>query len=160
MRERVQLNLIETPQLIQLPHLPNWAAPNGWDFWGRPWAYMDAPSGNSMVGVTSEERKARVTVAVLVWLDLEVQYLREQNVAKSASAAAMRMRKTRVFNDDGSLCEDDSKRISPYTVARTLFPCGWGSDHSEAVHSLLKCWHPIACRGWHSDSTRLCPRGM
>ncbi len=61
MRERVQLNLIETPQLVQLPHLPDWVAPNGWDFWGRPWAYMDAASGNSIVGVTSEEGKARVT---------------------------------------------------------------------------------------------------
>ncbi len=139
MRSRVQLSLIDTPQLTQLPHLPDWAAPNGWDFWGRPWAYMDAPSGNSVVGV--EEGKAWVTVAVLVQLDREVQYLPDQNVAKSASATIMRVRKTRVFNDNGSLREEDSKRISLYTAARTLFPCGWGSDHSEPVHSLLKCWH-------------------
>ncbi len=141
MKAKVLLHLIETPQLVELPHLPDWAAPNGWDFWGRPWAYMDAPSGNSKVGVTSETGKARVTAAVLVRLDREVQYLPDQNVAKSASAAAMCMRKTRIFNDDGSLREYDSKRISPYTAARTLFPRGWGSDRSEAVHSLLKCWH-------------------
>ncbi len=69
MKAKVLLHLIETPQLAELPHLPDWAAPNGWDFWGRPWAYMDAPSGHSKVGVTSEAGRARVTVAVLVWLD-------------------------------------------------------------------------------------------
>ena len=74
-------------------------------------------------------------------LDREVQYLPDQNVAKSASATAMRVRKTRVFNDDGSLREDDAKRVTPYTAARTLFPRGWGADRSEAVYSLLKCWH-------------------
>ncbi len=141
MRSMVQLNLIETPQLVQLPHLPDWAAPNRCDFWGWPWAYMDAPSGNSIVGVTSEEGKARVTAAVLVQLDWEVQYLLDQNVAKSASTAAMRVRKTRIFNEDGSLREDDAKRVMPYTAARTLFPRGWGSDRLEAVYSLLKCWH-------------------
>ncbi len=74
-------------------------------------------------------------------LDREVQYLPDQNVAKSSSAAAMRVRKTRVFNDDGSLREDDAKRVTPYTAARTLFPRGWSTDRSEAVYSLLKCWH-------------------
>ncbi len=141
MKAKLLVHLIETSQVVKLPHLPDWAVPNGWDFWGRPWAYMDAPSGNSKVGVTSEEGKARVTTAVLVRLEREVQYLLDQNVAKSTSAAAMRVRKTRVFNDYGSLHEDDSKRISPYTVARTLFPRGWGADRSEVVHSLLKCWH-------------------
>ncbi len=58
MKAKVQLHLIETPQLAELPHLPDWAAPNGWDFWGRPWVYMDAPSGHSKVGVTSEAGKA------------------------------------------------------------------------------------------------------
>ena len=62
-------------------------------------------------------------------------------MAKLASAAAMRVRKTRVFNDDGSLREDDARRVTPYTAARTLFPRGWGGDRSESVYSLLKCWH-------------------
>ncbi len=140
MKARIQLHLVEIPQVVELPHLPDWVAPNGWDFWGRPWAYMDAPSGNSKVGVTSETGKVWVTVAVLVRLDREVQYLPDQNVAKLASAAAMRVWKIRVF-DKGSLHEDDSKRMSPYTVAWTLFPRGWGSDRLEAVYSLLKCWH-------------------
>ena len=62
-------------------------------------------------------------------------------MAKSASSATMRVWKTRVFNDDGTLREDDAKRVMPYMAARTIFPRGWGSDHSEVVHSLLKCWH-------------------
>ncbi len=48
-KNREPLNLIPTPQIQQLPHLPDWAAPNGWDFWGRPWAYKDAPTGPSTV---------------------------------------------------------------------------------------------------------------
>ncbi len=36
-----------------LPCLPPWAAPNRWDSWGRPWAYLDAPSVHSEVGVSS-----------------------------------------------------------------------------------------------------------
>ncbi len=75
MKNRELLNLIPTPQIQQLPHLPDWAVPNGWDFWGRPWAYMDAPAGHSTVGVKSKERRARVTIAVLVQLDQEEQYL-------------------------------------------------------------------------------------
>ncbi len=42
-----------SPSPSDLPRLPPWAAPNGWDYWGRPWAYMDAPSGHKRVGVSS-----------------------------------------------------------------------------------------------------------
>ncbi len=66
MKNGEPLNTIPTPQIQQLPHLPDWAAPNGWDIWGRPWAYMDAPAGHSTVGVKSKEGRARVTIAVLV----------------------------------------------------------------------------------------------
>ncbi len=99
-------------------------------------------------------------VAVLVRLDREVQYLPDQNVAKSASATAKRMWKTRVFNDDGSLCEEDAKRVTPYTAARTLFPRGWGSDHQRRSTASSSVCTRIACRGWDSDTTNLCPRGM
>ncbi len=34
MWSRVKVDLIDTPQLTQLPHLTDWAASNGWDFWG------------------------------------------------------------------------------------------------------------------------------
>ncbi len=52
--ERVSQESIPILKLHQLPHLPDWASPNGWDFWGRPWAYMDAPSGHPTIGVTSD----------------------------------------------------------------------------------------------------------
>ncbi len=57
-----------SPESATLPRLPPWAAPNGWDYWGRPWAYLDAPSGHSEVGVrtTLSPPSTRVTVAVLV----------------------------------------------------------------------------------------------
>ncbi len=110
-------------------------------FLGRPWAYMDAPSGNSAVGVDSKEGWARVTIAVLVRLDREEQYLPDQNVTKSTSAAATLVRKSRVFNDDGSLRVDNKMKIMPYAAARTLYPRWWGPDRCEAVHDLLKCWH-------------------
>ncbi len=42
-----------SPEPATLPRLPPWAAPNGWDYWGRPWAYIDAPSGHPEVGVSS-----------------------------------------------------------------------------------------------------------
>ena len=117
MKNREPLNLIPTLQIQQLTHLPDWAAPNGWDFWGRPWAYMDAPAGHSTVGVKSKEGRARVTIAVLVRLDREEQHLPDQNVAKSASAAGTLARKTRVFNDDGSIREDKKKKVTPYAAA-------------------------------------------
>ena len=102
---------------------------------------MDAPAGHSTVGVKSKEGRARVTIAVLVRLDREEQYLPDQNVAKSASAAGTLARKTQVFNDDGSIREDKKKKVMPYAVARTLYPCGWGPNRCEVVHGLLKCWH-------------------
>ena len=141
MRERVKQESNPTLKLHQLPHLPDWAAPNGWDFWGRPWAYMDTPSGHSAVGVTSDTRSTWVTMAVLVCLDWELQYLSDQNVAKSAGAAETWLRKTRVFHDDGSLRE--GPKFSPFSVALTLYPHGWGDGRCEAVHSLLNCWHPF-----------------
>ena len=141
MKNREPLNLIPTPQFQQLPHLPDWAAPNGWDFWGQPWAYMDAPAGHSTVGVKSKEGRAWVTIAVIVRLDREEQYLPDQNVAKSASVAGTLARKTRVFNEDGSIHEDKKKKVMPFAAAQTLYPCGWGPNRCEAVHGLLKCWH-------------------
>ncbi len=34
-----------SPWQNTLPRLTEWGSPNGWDYWGRPWAYMDAPNG-------------------------------------------------------------------------------------------------------------------
>ena len=32
---------VTSPARETLPRLPVWGSPNGWDYWGRPWAYMD-----------------------------------------------------------------------------------------------------------------------
>ncbi len=58
-----------------LPRLPKWGSPNGWDYWGRPWAYMDAPNRHSDLKVKSAHHKnsARVTIAVLVNCEREPQ---------------------------------------------------------------------------------------
>ncbi len=42
-----------SPNPADLPRLPPWAAPNGWDYWSCPWAYQDAPSGHKEVEVSS-----------------------------------------------------------------------------------------------------------
>ena len=81
-----------SPNPASLPRLPPWAAPNGWDYWGRPWAYLDAPSGHREVGVSStlSPPSTRVTVAVLVDCPHEPQFLPDMVVAQSASVAAGR----------------------------------------------------------------------
>ncbi len=66
-----------SPRTSDLPRLPPWAAPNRWDYWGRLWAYVDAQSGHSEVGVTITltPPSTRVTVAVLVECPHETQFL-------------------------------------------------------------------------------------
>ncbi len=34
-----------SPWQDSLPRLLEWGSPNGWDYWGRPWAYMMPPTG-------------------------------------------------------------------------------------------------------------------
>ncbi len=81
-----------SPNPADLPRLPPWVAPNGWDYWGRPWAYMDAPSGHREVGVSSalSPPSSRVTVAVLVDCPHEPQFLPDMMVTQLASVAAGR----------------------------------------------------------------------
>ncbi len=81
---------------------------------------MDAPSGNSTVEVNSKEGRARVTIAVLVRLDQEEQYLPDQNVAKSAGVAGTLVYKSHMFNNNGSLRVDKKRKVTPYMAARTL----------------------------------------
>ncbi len=56
------------PVRERLLRLPDWATPNGWDFWGRPWAYVDAPNKPREIDITTDRhpRASRVTVATLV----------------------------------------------------------------------------------------------
>ncbi len=44
----------------RLPCLPEYFAPNGWDFWDRPWVYVDVPNGQPNVGVTTNRQVSEV----------------------------------------------------------------------------------------------------
>ncbi len=44
---------IWSPHRDTLPRLPPWGSPNGWDYRGRPWAYMDTPNGHGTIPVNS-----------------------------------------------------------------------------------------------------------
>ncbi len=54
---------VTSPVRETLPRLPVWGSPNGWDHWGRPWAYMDAPHNSPDLKVMSvhEPHAARIT---------------------------------------------------------------------------------------------------
>ncbi len=59
---------IPPPSGDRLLRLPDWGAPNGWDFQRRFWAYMYAPNNYPDIGITIDRhsRVARVMVATLV----------------------------------------------------------------------------------------------
>ena len=99
-RERQTLNEMRgikdlvSPSPEGLPRLPPWTAPNGWDYWGRPWAYLHAPIGHVNVGVSSKLKppSSRATVAVLVDCPHEPQFPPNMDVAQSASVVAGRVK--------------------------------------------------------------------
>ncbi len=128
-----------SPSPSDLPRLPPWAAPNRWDYWGRPWAYMDEPSGHKGVGVSSALFLpfSRVTVAVLVDCPHEAQFLPDMNVAHLASVAAGRaMRQARPFTQKGEVQENMSLEVA----AKWLLPRNYGNGYSAAVLDQLKAW--------------------
>ncbi len=128
-----------SPQPMTLPRLPPWAAPNGWDYWGRPWAYFDMPSGHSEVGVRStlSPPSTRVTVAVLADCPHEPQFLPDMLVAQSASMAAGRATcQARPFTQKGEISEN----MTLETAAKRLLPRGYGDRYSIAVLEQLKVW--------------------
>ncbi len=98
--------------------LPPWAEANGWDYWGRPWAYLDVPSGHNEVGVSSTltPLSTRVMVAVLVNCPHEPQFL---PAAQSASVAVGRaMLQARTLTQKGEIqanlkLEVAAKRLLP-----------------------------------------------
>ncbi len=59
---------VVSPERGTLPCLPAWGSPNGWDYRGRPRAYMDAPHNCPDLNVLSVHKPpaAHVTIAVLV----------------------------------------------------------------------------------------------
>ncbi len=96
---------VTSPVRETLPRLPVWGSPNGWDHWGRPWAYMDAPHNNPDLKILSvhEPHAAHVTVTVLVNCEREPQYFPNRDVAKSAAAASTwRGKKGKVVDGDGN----------------------------------------------------------
>ncbi len=121
-----------SPNPASLPHLPPWAAPNKWDYWGRPWAYLDVPSGHKEVVVSStlSPPSTRVTVAVLVDCPHEPQLLPDMVVAQSASVAAGRAtRQARPFTQKGEVQEN----MSLETAAKRLLPRNYGDRYSIAI---------------------------
>ena len=121
-----------SPNPASLPRLPPWAAPNGWDYWGRPWAYLDAPSGHKEVGVSStlSPPSTWVTVAVLVDCPHEPQFLRDMVVTQSASVVAGRdTRQARPFTQKGEVQDN----MSLETAAKRLLPCNYGHHYCIAV---------------------------
>ncbi len=143
--ERSSLDLLRgvggliSPNPASLPRLSAWAAPNGWDYWGRPWVYLDVLSGHSEVGVRStlSPPSTRVTVAVLVDCPHEPQFLPDMVVAQSAFVAAGRAtRQARPFTQKGEISEN----MSLETAAKRLLPCGYGDHYSIAILEQLKAW--------------------
>ncbi len=127
------------PNPANLPRLPPWAAPNGWDYWSHPWAYLEAPSGHKEVGVSStlSPPSTRMTVAVLMDCPHEPQFLPDMVVTQSASVAAGRAtRQARPFTQKGEIQEN----MSLETAAKRLLPCNYGDHYSIAVLEQLKTW--------------------
>ncbi len=122
-----------------LPRLPVWGSPNGWDYWGRPWAYLDAPHNHPDLKVKSvhEPHAARVTIAVLVNCEREPQYFPNLDVAKSAAAASTwRGKKGKVVDGDGNyLCANKTRTHA----ARQVLPRFFGNSN-PAVEAIFKGW--------------------
>ena len=148
-----------SPEPATLPRLPPWAAPNGWDYCGRPWAYLDVPSGHSEVGVRStlSPPSTRVTVAVLVDCPHEPQFLPDTVVAQSASVVAGRAtRQARPLTQKGELSEN----MSLETAAKRLFPRTYGDRYSIAILEQLKPWEAFRTLNIGRRENPTMPRGI
>ncbi len=99
--------------------LTPWGYPNEWDYWDRPWPYMDALHNHADLKVESVHwpHATRVTIAVRVNGDRKLQYFPSLDVPKSASAASTwRSKKVRVVDGDGIYSTD----LSPSTAVKVL----------------------------------------
>ena len=126
------------PHRDTLPRLPPWGSPNGWDYRGRPWAYMDAPHGQEAIPVNSSfvPPAARVTLAVLVDCEREPQYFPNLDVAKSAaSASTWRSHQVKVVDGDGQF----NSTVTPKRAARVVMPVFYEGT-SPAVVVIFKSW--------------------
>ncbi len=130
---------VVSPARATLPSLPVWGSPNGWDYWGRPWAYMDAPHNCPDLKIMSVHKPpaARVTVTVLVNCDREPQYFPNLDVAKSAATASTwRGKKGKLVDGDGNYLGSDK---NPTQAARQVLPRLFGSSNPD-VEAIFKGW--------------------
>ncbi len=121
-----------------LPRLPEWVSPNRWDYWGRPWAYMDAPNRHSAIKIKSVHSKqvADITIEVLVNCEREPQYLPNLDVAKSAAAApTWHDHQAQVVDGSGNL----HPKISVPKAAGMVQPPNFDGPNS-AVEALFNMW--------------------
>ncbi len=145
-----------SPWQNTLPRLPEWGSPNGWDYWGRPWAYIDAPNKHPAIQVQSVHSNlvARVTIAVLVNCEREPQYFPNLDVAKSAAAApTWRGHMAWVIDGSGNL---NSKLTVP-RAARMVQPPHFEGPN-VAVESLFGMWDSF-CKSkmmWRSNPEMPC----
>ncbi len=127
-----------SPWQNTLPRLPEWGSPNRWDYWGRPWAYMDAPNKHPAIKVQSAHHKLtdRVTIAVLVNCEREPQYFPNLDVAKSAAAGpTWRGHMARVIDGSGNL----NLKITVPRAARMVQPPHFEGPN-VAVEALFNTW--------------------
>ncbi len=127
-----------SPWQNTLPRLPEWGSPNGWDYWGRPWAYMDAPNRHPTIKVRSAHSKlaAHVTIAVLVNCKRKPQYFPNLDVAKSAAAApTWRGHMAQGINGSGNL----NSKITVSRADRMVQPPHFEGPN-VAVETLFGMW--------------------
>ncbi len=125
--EKIQKMLVDYETL---PRLPEGHEPKGWDYWGRPWAYMDCPSILIQYGSPG----ARVTAAVLFQVPADPFYLPTLQVALSAAFAGSRLHRRRnPLLDDGSFNE-----MTPEQCYKILKPISY--PDSDSVQSQLQEW--------------------
>ncbi len=130
---------IASPVRGTLPHLPTWGLPNGWDYWCRPWAYMDASHNCPDLKIQSVHKPpaAHVTIAVLVNCKRKTQYCPNLDVAKSAAAACTwRGKKGKVVDGNSNYNSSD---VGSAQAAKKVLPQNF-SGPNPAIEAIFKGW--------------------
>ena len=90
----------------RLLRLPDWGAPNGWDFWGRPWTYLDAPNKPKETGFITERHPRAACVMIATLVNCPRQYLPDMDVTWSAAMAAVwATKRGRIIDSSGNLTQ-------------------------------------------------------